>query len=319
MSVSSSVGDFDLNLVKLRKPLEFADGTIQDTAYTGDGSENLAEVLAVGNDALGQDILNVGNLGLDGYINQPFNNLNPTNQMDRTIITTPLGASNFTFGVIDTSSTNELLFLPCAINDIYNPVVEQNDIAIVGNAQGNNFSICPDSATNVGVRMTDNSITMGAGGAGNVPTNYFQCSGGNNFIVGNSTINGGTLTYAQTTNRMMTSAPSIDGVAVPAFEMLTYHLTGDAGTSSATMNLAYNVSATTNYAVFPSIYYGYGGSGGTYNAQATASALSQIVIDTITPTQFSWILNKSTGNNVNIYLVFLVVYNPVGSDYPKAY
>lgn len=64
MSASSSVGDFNLNLVKLRKPLEFADGTIQDTAYTGDGSETLAEVLAVDNDALGQDIVGVDNLSL---------------------------------------------------------------------------------------------------------------------------------------------------------------------------------------------------------------------------------------------------------------
>lgn len=32
MSVSSSVGDFDLNVVKVRKPIEFADGSVQSTA-----------------------------------------------------------------------------------------------------------------------------------------------------------------------------------------------------------------------------------------------------------------------------------------------
>lgn len=35
MSSSSCVGAFDLNEVKLRKPLEFPDGTIQGSAYTG--------------------------------------------------------------------------------------------------------------------------------------------------------------------------------------------------------------------------------------------------------------------------------------------
>lgn len=68
MSSSSSIGDFNLNFVKLRKPLEFADGTIQDTAYTGDGSEDLAEVLAVGNNALGQDIIGVADLIVDNVV-----------------------------------------------------------------------------------------------------------------------------------------------------------------------------------------------------------------------------------------------------------
>ena len=40
MSASSSVGNFDLNVVQLRKPLEFPDATIQTTAYIG-SSTNL--------------------------------------------------------------------------------------------------------------------------------------------------------------------------------------------------------------------------------------------------------------------------------------
>ena len=35
MSSSSSIGDFDLNAVKIRKTLEFPDGTTQQSAYTG--------------------------------------------------------------------------------------------------------------------------------------------------------------------------------------------------------------------------------------------------------------------------------------------
>lgn len=60
MSVSNSIGSFDLDLINLRKPLKFSDGTIQDTAYTGGaGVPTLAEVLTAGNDGNEQDIVDV--------------------------------------------------------------------------------------------------------------------------------------------------------------------------------------------------------------------------------------------------------------------
>jgi hypothetical protein len=71
--------------------------------------------------------------------------------------------------------------------------------------------------------------------------------------------------------------------------------------------------------VIPSIYYGFGGSGGTYTALETSGAMGQIVISSITSTQFTWNVEKSTGDNVNIYLTFLVIYNIGGSNYPKSY
>lgn len=49
MSSSSSVGDFSLNTVKMRKPVQFPDGTTQTTAYTGGtGVETLEQVLTAG-------------------------------------------------------------------------------------------------------------------------------------------------------------------------------------------------------------------------------------------------------------------------------
>ena len=63
MSATNSIGDFDLNLVTLRKPLEFANGTIQSTAYTGAGGvPTLTEVLTAGSSASGQNISGVGTL-----------------------------------------------------------------------------------------------------------------------------------------------------------------------------------------------------------------------------------------------------------------
>jgi len=79
-----------------------------------------------------------------------------------------------------------------------------------------------------------------------------------------------------------------------------------------------SIGGTTDYSVFPSIYYGYTGSSGTYNATATSGAINQIIITGITNTQFTWTLEKTTGDNVNVYLLFLVVYS-VSSNYPKVY
>lgn len=69
MSSSSIIGDFDLNLIKIRKPIEFPDLTIQGTAYTGTaGVPTLEEVLAEGNDANGQDINDVGTITLTDIV-----------------------------------------------------------------------------------------------------------------------------------------------------------------------------------------------------------------------------------------------------------
>lgn len=60
MSVSNSVGLFDLDLINLRKPLKFNDGTTQSTAYTGSiGVPDLDHVLTSGNNGNGNDIVNI--------------------------------------------------------------------------------------------------------------------------------------------------------------------------------------------------------------------------------------------------------------------
>lgn len=74
----------------------------------------------------------------------------------------------------------------------------------------------------------------------------------------------------------------------------------------------------TNYAVFSSVYYGYTGTSGTYSALETSEVLHTIVISDIQNTQFTWNLIKSSGNNVNIFIIFMVVWNS-SLDYPKSY
>lgn len=189
MSNASSVqkGDFDLNVVSLRKSLMFPDGTIQDTAYTGDGSEDLAEVLAVGNNASNQDILGVRNLQVNTQIqltpagnsvnfNGEINQVNlgliySGNQLQPTLITSNVGQSVIAGLVVtDNTGTDGINILPNAPNNAFNPLVNANDISIVARSPTQSLSIVPDSATTCGIRITDTDITIGSGGVADTPT-----------------------------------------------------------------------------------------------------------------------------------------------------
>lgn len=102
-------------------------------------------------------------------------------------------------------------------------------------------------------------------------------------------------------------------------EMVTYNLGGSAGQVVVTLPLSQNTTQTTNYAVFTSIYDGYSGSGGTYSPADTAGAIGSIVISNRTTDSFVFNLEKATGDNVNAYLVFMVVYGVTGCNYPTSY
>lgn len=237
MSSSNSVGDFNLNLVEIRKPLQFPDGTIQDTAYTGNtGVPTLSEVLTAGSNGGGNDISNVDNVSL-ASITFP----------DTTVQTTAYTGST---GV---------------------PTI--NQVLVSGSdADG-------EGATDLGVFVYRNN---------GVIASAFRVGG----------------------------APS---TSVPQFEIRTVSVTGNSSPVSGILTLSGNSAGTTNYSVFPSIYYGFSGSGGTYNASGTAGAVQQIVIYGITASQFQWVISKQTSDNVNIILNFLIVYNVIGTNYSKAY
>ena len=73
---------------------------------------------------------------------------------------------------------------------------------------------------------------------------------------------------------------------------------------------------TTNYSVFPSIYYGFSGSSGTYDIWGTGA---WVIISNITTTTFDIGVKTGTTENWNGIISFLVVYNMPNTDYPKSY
>jgi len=104
---------------------------------------------------------------------------------------------------------------------------------------------------------------------------------------------------------------------MPNMEVLFYHLTGDGSQATATMTLANNINGTTNYAVFPSLYYGFAsGSGTTYGV---FNSYFNINVSNFTETQFYCNIAKGTGDNANVYIQFLVIYDVPGTDFPKSY
>lgn len=138
------------------------------------------------------------------------------------------------------------------------------------------------------------------------------------------TVSGHTQLADVSTNAMtVTGNLNVTGQITSAtpgnMEILTYQLTGNASTVSQTMTLLHNTTNTTNYAVFPSVYYGYGGSGGTYSSSATAGTITPIVWTTRTASSFGWTMSKGMGDNINVYIVFLVVYNVSNSSFPSSY
>ena len=125
---------------------------------------------------------------------------------------------------------------------------------------------------------------------------------------------------AVSVNGNLTVTGSITSPSSSNMEILYYNLRGNAASVQETMTLAHNSSSKANYSVFPSIYYNFSGSGGTYDANQTSQALHSIVIGAQTASSFNWTINKATADNVNCYLVFLVIYSSASTTtYPSYY
>ena len=105
----------------------------------------------------------------------------------------------------------------------------------------------------------------------------------------------------------------------PVTSFYYIHFTGgnsfDASRGTVELTTDYD---TTNYAVFSSIYYGFSGSDGTYDDNSTSAAVKTMVIYDIKKTYFKWVFSHGTSENLNIYVVFMVVFNS-DLDYDKSY
>ena len=138
---------------------------------------------------------------------------------------------------------------------------------------------------------------------------------------GNTTIqNGNHKLTVDSSGITVTSPFYISGLDLPTFEIKYAWLSGDKGDNSGTIVLQMNGNKTTKYSVFPSAYYGFKGSKGTYNSIESSNSFCQVIISEITDSSFNWHVRKnSTGNSTNLIIVFLIVYNAFGNDYPVVY
>ena len=226
MSVQNAMSNepFDLNFLPLRKPLVFPDGTIQDTAYTGDGSETLAEVLTAGSDAGNQSITGLSSITVNSAIN-----LTPTgdtvnfngeinqialgqaqngNQLRPTVVySNTAGASlNYGLAVVD-DAVNGLRVYPNAVVGTGNPTTVAGDVVI--GSVGQNLNVEVNNATSNGIRITPTTVVLGVGGAGAVPT----CNIGLN--------SNGNLTSAYTNLQLVTATSNVAGAPTGFFFPIT--------------------------------------------------------------------------------------------------
>ena len=145
-----------------------------------------------------------------------------------------------------------------------------------------------------GTTTINNNATIQANLTIGGTTNMQDCNG-NNLVCNQITCN--TINASNLQTGMMLG------------EVVFVQITGNGSTATGTVAIT-NTTQTNNYTVYPSIYYGYTGSGGTYDAVDTAGAFSQIVISNRTTANFQYSTQKTTGQNVNVYIQFLVVYTP---------
>lgn len=324
MSYTNSTGDFSLDILKLRKGLEFPNGSIQETAYTGSGGiPTLEEVLVAGDNADGLSIMNVNVLEAKVVDISSGSTAQALSVSSTSSGTTGIPVAQFN----DATTGQSIRMIPSATDNTLNPMVQAAD-SVVGLDSASGVITLADETT-MGIRMNSSgasgagTLTIGSGGVDATnPSNriVFANTGTLEYGTSHQFVNGvARYDAAGQATKLIPSAPSTSATVIPSFEILEAKITGDASDVSATLTLQHNITATTNYAVFPSIYYGYTGSGGTYNALDTSTAMKSIVISDITSTEFTYNFQKSTGNNVNIYINFLVVYQMPNTTYAKTY
>lgn len=217
MSATNSIGDFDLNLVTLRKPLEFANGTIQSTAYQGAGGvPTLTEVLTAGNNAGNKTINNLNSLNCTAV------NAVGLFASDKIIVTGDSGfitisrsngsqINQSSLNIVETTSSTAIKFSPRAGNNTWNPLVQNNDAVIASTGLGTPLTLAVQNVGSTmtnGLRITNTFVQCGAGGTSDAPSNNITIDGNTN-----TTTLTGTSLNVNNTNVEFTSLtpPKFDG------------------------------------------------------------------------------------------------------------
>lgn len=185
-----------------------------------------------------------------------------------------------------------------------------NDLSVTGSLTmaelvGTDLTVSNDTSLN------DLTVSGASSVEGLTVAQTATCS---NLVVNtNTTMNDATVTDLTVTGKLTAGSNALP------MEILYVNITGNASAVNETITLGNNTTGTLDYSVFPSFYYGYSGSGGTYDIGASCNAVSQIMITNRTTTNFGFYMNKGTGDNINIYVVFLVIYSVGTSGYPSNY
>ena len=94
---------------------------------------------------------------------------------------------------------------------------------------------------------------------------------------------------------------------IPPIQYAYILITGNGSNATGTISIN-NYNGTTNYFVLTSFLSNYGGGSDTYNPGGTVTALGVPIIFNKTTTSFQYQINKATGDFMNVYACFTIIY-----------
>ena len=94
---------------------------------------------------------------------------------------------------------------------------------------------------------------------------------------------------------------------IPPIQYAYINITGNSSNATGTVTIN-NYNGTTNYFVLTSFLSNYSGGSGTYNPGNSVTALGLPIIYNKTTTNFQYQINKGTGDNINVYCCFTIIY-----------
>lgn len=96
----------------------------------------------------------------------------------------------------------------------------------------------------------------------------------------------------------------------PCFETASVTVSNNDEDNDGTITLTNNKTGTDDYKVFATYFYNKpNGTSGTYNKYDASTSAHSIITCSYTSSSFTWAFTKSTGDNWNGGINFLIIYN----------
>lgn len=217
---------------------------------------------------------------------------------------------------------NQMFFRPYTAGNTYNPITQADDSIIIAGDGGNNAGLAMGcwSSISSGVRVeavdADSArVDIGVGGTSSLPTNSISFDETKAMLNGNWVMSSTASLQSADGNRYMECPEYSDAPVKVYYTTYTLNLTSTASSYNLTIPLPVALP-NTNYYVFTSVVWTYGGINTYSPLSGRPSSLSQIYNQTTT--SFKVAGDIPNGDEYNGIFCFQIVWNAQGSNYTKS-